>query len=161
MLIGGHIKVEKGFWASSIGGISLLVDKRTWHGLSASQCCVSLPLPLPLAADACELSAQPNGGCEYLCLPAPQISNHSPKYTCACPDSMWLGPDMKRCYRGSWQILPLASRTQYAPGFPLSSLVAWHTCIFLFSNLPWILEFLGAFEGSPNSQKSAHMHKVF
>ncbi|XP_012970411.1 low-density lipoprotein receptor-related protein 8 isoform X12 [Mesocricetus auratus] len=56
-------------------------------------------LKQPTAADACELSAQPNGGCEYLCLPAPQTSNHSPKYTCACPDTMWLGPDMKRCYR--------------------------------------------------------------
>ncbi|XP_036019647.1 low-density lipoprotein receptor-related protein 8 isoform X11 [Mus musculus] len=56
-------------------------------------------LKQPKAADACDLSAQPNGGCEYLCLPAPQISSHSPKYTCACPDTMWLGPDMKRCYR--------------------------------------------------------------
>uniref|UniRef100_A0A5F9CTV9 LDL receptor related protein 8 n=1 Tax=Oryctolagus cuniculus TaxID=9986 RepID=A0A5F9CTV9_RABIT len=56
-------------------------------------------LKQPRAADACELSAQPNGGCEYLCLPAPQLSSHSPQYTCACPDTMWLGPDMKRCYR--------------------------------------------------------------
>ncbi|XP_057639568.1 low-density lipoprotein receptor-related protein 8 isoform X9 [Chionomys nivalis] len=60
---------------------------------------ISHELKQPTAADACELSAQPNGGCEYLCLPAPQISSHSPKYTCACPDTTWLGPDMKRCYR--------------------------------------------------------------
>uniref|UniRef100_A0A6I8N8E2 LDL receptor related protein 8 n=1 Tax=Ornithorhynchus anatinus TaxID=9258 RepID=A0A6I8N8E2_ORNAN len=57
-------------------------------------------LKQPKAPDACDLSSQTNGGCEYLCLPAPQVSSGSPKYTCACPDGLWLGPDRKRCYRG-------------------------------------------------------------
>ncbi|XP_054616209.1 low density lipoprotein receptor a isoform X2 [Dunckerocampus dactyliophorus] len=48
----------------------------------------------PAGRDWCQLS---NGGCEFMCLAAPQVGRHPPKYTCVCPDNTVLASDMRRC----------------------------------------------------------------
>ncbi|KAJ7986284.1 hypothetical protein DPEC_G00338340 [Dallia pectoralis] len=72
----------------------------------------------PKAPDSCSVGRLPNGGCEYLCLKAPQITDHSPKYTCACPDDMELGPDMRRC---------VAAPTTSAPPHTPRTTASWRT----------------------------------
>ncbi|XP_041041222.1 very low-density lipoprotein receptor-like [Carcharodon carcharias] len=38
-----------------------------------------------------------NGGCEFMCLPAPWFNSWSPKYTCVCPSGKELEPNGQHC----------------------------------------------------------------
>ncbi|KAF5901845.1 low-density lipoprotein receptor, partial [Clarias magur] len=59
-------------------------------------------LKQPSAVNWCKFN---NGGCEFLCLAAPQVSISSPKYTCVCPDNMMLDKDMRKCIPDSHSIV--------------------------------------------------------
>ncbi|XP_043086827.1 low-density lipoprotein receptor [Puntigrus tetrazona] len=92
-------KNNNGIWsASRVTGRDVLAVAE--HLQSPEDLVVYHSLRQPPGQDSCRDVAELNGGCEFLCLPAPQINTHSPKYTCACPDHMTLAADMRTCVSG-------------------------------------------------------------
>ncbi|KAL6458078.1 hypothetical protein MHYP_G00333080 [Metynnis hypsauchen] len=96
---------DRVYWTDLEDEAIYSVNRLTGHDVSMLAQHLNNPLDVvvfhelrqPQAPDSCNMGSLPNGGCEYLCLRAPQITEHSPKYTCACPDDAVLGPDMRRC----------------------------------------------------------------
>lgn len=96
---------EKVFWTDSISGIISSANRLTGNDINQLATDLQAPeglvlyhnLKQPIGINWCREGNDINGGCEFLCLPAPLLDEASPKYTCACPDNVTLADDMKKC----------------------------------------------------------------
>ncbi|XP_042360331.1 low density lipoprotein receptor a [Plectropomus leopardus] len=91
---------ERVFWTDVSNSAILSANRLTGDDITPLAEHLSSPediilyhnLKQPAGRDWCQVS-----GCEFMCLAAPQVGRHPPKYTCACPDNMMLARDMRTC----------------------------------------------------------------
>lgn len=91
---------ERVYWTDVSNNAIFSANRLTGENITAVAEHLSSPediilfhnLKQPAGRDWCQVS-----GCEYLCLAAPQVGRHPPKYTCVCSDNMMLARNMRSC----------------------------------------------------------------
>ncbi|XP_015227134.1 PREDICTED: low-density lipoprotein receptor-like [Cyprinodon variegatus] len=107
---------ERVFWTDSNIGSVFSANRLTGRDMTEMVTGLHQPesivlyhnLKQPIGVNWCKEGSSVNGGCDFLCLPAPLLYENSPKYTCACPDNMILAADMQKCVTAA---TPASSRT--------------------------------------------------